>query len=223
VLCGEIRTHLSEQERLLPALLRDHWGRISPPQLVKRSLKAAKGALAKGSKSRGSDHPQLLMWTLHYLRRRDAQRARYFQAQLPMMTRLSIALRNQKHSHFLSYLRYIVLDEQPASSVVSNLAPAIQPQDPNDPYAPRRADDRVGMQHEKQRRAGMVNAMLAAANAERIDVPTSGAGPMRTLAESQAPEHVCSDGGAWMNKHTRVPSNLFKKIGIEEPKTPRRL
>lgn len=219
-----MRAHLSAQEQLLPGLLRDHWGRISPPQLVTRSLKAAKGALARGAKSKSSDRPTFLMWVLHYLRRRDPQRARYFQAQLPMMTRLSVALRGQKHATFLSYLRYIVHDEQPSSSIVSNIAPSYQPQDPNDPYAPRRPDDRVGIQHEKERRAGMVNAMLAAANAERVDVPTSGGGPTRSLAESQTPQHNYSDAaGNWANRHNRVPSNIFKKIGIEQPTTPRRL
>jgi len=220
-LCTEVRAHLSEQERLLPPLLRDHWGRISPPQLVTRSLKASKGALAKGAKSKtSSDRPQLLMWVLHYLRRRDANRARYFQAQLPLMTRLHVALRGQKHSHFLSYLRYIVQDQQPASSVVRHSA--AQPKDPSDPHAPRRPDDSVGNQHERERRAGMVNAMLAAANAERIDVPASGVG-MRSLAESQTPQHTYSDGSGWAAKHERVPSNLFKKIGIEQPATPRRI
>jgi len=219
-LCAEVRAHLSVQERLLPPLLRDHWGRISPPQLVTRSLKAAKGAVAKGAKSKGSDRPRFLMWVLHYLRRRDATRARYFQAQLPLLTRLHVAVRGQKHVHLLSYLRYIVQDEQPPSSIASNTVHAAR--DADDPYAPRRPDDTVGNQHEKERRAGMVNAMLAAANAERVDVPASGAG-VRTLAESQTPQHIYSDGAGWANKHSRVPSNLFKKIGIEQPATPRRI
>jgi len=222
-LCAEVRAHLSQQEQLLPGLLRDHWGRFSPPQLVTRSLKAAKGALAKGAMSKGPDRPQFLMWVLHYLRRRDMERARYLQAQLPLWTRLSIAVRNQKHSQYLSYLRFIVRDEQPGASIVSNIAPTAPMQDPNDPYAPRRPDGGVGQQHERERRAGMVNAMLAAANAERVDVPTSGAGPTRSLAESQTPAHAYSDGAGWSNKHDRVPSNIFKKIGIEQPTTPRRL
>lgn len=215
--------HLATQEKLLPVLLREHWGSISPPQLVARSLKAAKSAQSKGSK--GSDRPQLIMWAQHYLSRRDVQRARYFQAALPMTTRLRIALREKKHKHYLAYLRYIVRDEPPASSVVSNQAPPrsqTQP-DPDNPEA-RHSHSGKGMtSHEKQRRAGMVNAMLAAANAERVDVPTSRAGPTRSLAESQKPLHNYNEGAAWANRHNKVPSNIFKKIGIEQPATPRRL
>jgi len=225
-LCTEIRAHLTAQERLLPRLLRDHWGRISPPQLVTRSLKAAKAALATGAKSKSSDRPLFLMWLLHYLRRRDPQRARYFQAQLPFMTRLQIAMRHQKHTQFLSYLRYIVRDEQPAASVIGGgtaSVRSVRSEAPSDPNGPRRPDDRMGNQHESERRAGMVSAMLAAANAERVDMPTSGSGPTRSLAESQNPAHNYNDKTDWALKHSKVPSNIFKKIGIEQPSTPRRL
>jgi len=221
-LCSEVRMHLATQERLLPALLRMHWGSISPPQLVTRSLKAAKSAQSQGSK--GADRPQLIMWVLHYLSRRDVQRARYLRAALPMTTRLRIVLRERKHKHFLAYLRYIVRDEQPASSVVSNLAPPRQQTAAEDGVDVRHSrGDRVGSTHEKQRRAGLLNAMLAAANAERVDVPTSRAGPTRSLAESQQPLHSYNEGGGWANRHNKVPSNFFKKIGMEQPATPRRL
>ena len=41
-----MRDHLSQQETKLPAIFRDKWGAISPPQLVTRSLAAAKRAQA---------------------------------------------------------------------------------------------------------------------------------------------------------------------------------
>jgi len=165
------------------------------------------------------------MWVIHYLHRRDARRAQYFQAKLPMATRLRIALRERKHKRHLAYLRYIVRDAQPAASVMSNLVPprpAVHDLENLDmPH--RRGGDQIGLSHERQRRAGMVNAMLAAANAERIDVPTCNAGPTRSLAECWRPLHEYSDGGDWADKHDKVPSNFFKKIGIEKPSTPRRL
>ncbi|KAL1499164.1 hypothetical protein AB1Y20_013675 [Prymnesium parvum] len=216
-LTADVRAHLSEQERLLPPLLRAHWGRVSPPQLVTRSLKAAKGALAKGSKSKGAERPLWLMWVLHYLRRRNFHRARYLQGQLPTSTRLAIALRYQKHSHFLNYLRFIVHHEQPGASIV-DVAPHTK-----EALDGQRANGGPVSENERQRRAGMVNAMLAAANAERVDVPASGSGPTRKLAES-TPAHTYENDTSWMKKAQRIPSNLFKKIGIDkEPSTPRRI
>ena len=65
-LCGQVRMHLATQESLLPDLLRQHWGRISPPQLVTRTLQAAKRAEAHAKRSR--DTPKLLQWVLHCAR-----------------------------------------------------------------------------------------------------------------------------------------------------------
>mgnify|MGYP004287287465 CR=1 FL=1 len=77
------------KEKLLNKKLAEKGFLLEPLLAAKRLdaiqfTKAPKGALAKGAKSKSSDKPQFLMWVLHYLRRRDGQRARYFQAQLPM-------------------------------------------------------------------------------------------------------------------------------------------
>ena len=82
----------------------------------------------------------------------------------------------------------------------------------------------LGGGHEKQRRAGMVNAVLAAANARRIDVPLSEGGSVhRQLAESRDPLHQFRMDAKWADRVEKVPDNIFKKIGIDAPEPPRRL
>lgn len=206
-LCSQIRMHLATQESLLPELLRDYWGSVAPPQLITRALGAAKKAEAQGAKGRSV--PKLLMWITHYLKRRDPQRGRYFIAALPMLKRLRLALgRDATHAQLLQHLRCVVLDEPPRQTAAEASA---------DPEADKgeassgfgSAPD--GSEHERQRRAGMVNAVLAAANARRVDVPLNEAGgTTRKLAESREPLHTFKMDAAWVYRHERVPSGIFK-------------
>ena len=70
----------------------------------------------------------------------------------------------------------------------------------------------------------MVNAVLAAANARRIDVPINDSNVNRTLAASDAPLHTFKMDGNWTTRTAPVPDNLFKKIGMAQaPNAPRRL
>ena len=80
-----------------------------------------------------------------------------------------------------------------------------------------------GSAHEKQRRAGMVNAVLAAANARRVDVPLNEVGATRQLAESREPLHTFKMDGRWAERTDKMPDGLFKKLGIDRPEAPRRL
>ena len=84
-----MRDHLSQQETKLPAIFRDKWGAISPPQLVTRSLAAAKRAQAGGA--RGGAEASLLSWVVYYLRLRDETRAKFFVAALPFGKRIKLA------------------------------------------------------------------------------------------------------------------------------------
>ena len=45
----------------------------------------------------------------------------------------------------------------------------------------------------------------------------------RQLAASEDPLHKFKMDGAWAAKTEKVPDNLYKKIGVEKPSTPRRL
>ena len=85
-LFSNIRLHLATQESLLPEILRDHWGFVSPPNLMIKQLAAAKKGLSKAAG--GSDRPKLLMWILHYLEKRAPMRAKNVVAQLPMAKRV---------------------------------------------------------------------------------------------------------------------------------------
>jgi len=222
-LCAQIRMHMATQESLLPDMLREHWGHVSPPQLMLRSLQAAKRAQAQGAKS--LEKPKLLMWVLHYLERRAPHRARYVRAALPMLKRLRLALgRDASHSKVLGHLRCIILDEAPRTSV----AVLAQSGGETSTRESQRMDEDSGAggggtELEKQRKAGMVNAVLAAANARRVDVPFNSNETTRVLASSEAPLHTFKMDGKWADKADKVPDNLYKKIGVEKPKTPRRL
>ena len=45
----------------------------------------------------------------------------------------------------------------------------------------------------------------------------------RALAASEDPLHKFKMDGNWVNKATKVPDNLYKKIGLEQTEAPRRL
>ena len=207
-LCAQIRMHMATQESLLPDMLREHWGHVSPPQLMLRSLQAAKRAQAQGAKS--LEKPKLLMWVLHYLERRAPHRARYVRAALPMLKRLRLALgRDASHAKVLGHLRCIILDEAPRTSV----AVLAQSGGETSTRESQRMDEDSGAggggtELEKQRKAGMVNAVLAAANARRVDVPFNSNETTRVLASSEAPLHTFKMDGKWADKADKVPDNL---------------
>ena len=163
--------------------------------------------------------PMLMLWCLSAdLKRRDAKRAGHVIAALPFWKRMRLTLgRDVPHARVLSYLRCIVLDESPRASISQPVAPSASPSGPPDGMV---VD---GTEHERRRRAGMVNAVLAAANARRVDVPLNDAGVSRTLAESREPLHAFHMDSTWVQRYERVPSAVFRKIGISQPKPPRRL
>ena len=226
-LCSNIRMHLAAQEELLPDILRGHWGRVSPPQLVMRSLAAAKRAQAIGAK--GRETGKLLMWATHYLHRRSPQRAKHLIGSLPFSKRMAVAFGRMKpHKKLLADLRCIIADEAPREQPAHHHPPSKKhhADDGEEGEGEDEDEDRnpEGTAHEKNRRAGMVNAVLAAANAQRVDVPLNTAKIHRTLAEHEDPLHPRNLDGNWVNKHDKVPDNLYKKIGVEKPiEPPRRL
>lgn len=224
-LCAQIRMHLATQESLLPELLRAHWGNVAPPQLVTRALEAAKKAQAQAAK--GRERAKLLDWTLHYLQKRDQQRANHLINSLPMMKRLSIAFKGMGgHVKLLEHLRDIVNDTPPGEEDEQPVPPSVRSaedagKEESSGLAVRSVD---GTAHEKQRRAGMVNAVLAAANARRVDVPLNESGVNQKLAESREPLHTFKMDGRWMDRAEKLPDGLFKKLGIDKPlEAPRRL
>jgi len=219
-LCAQIRMHLATQESLMPEILREHWGKVAPPQLVTRMLAVAKKAEANAAK--GRQRSKMLDWVLHYLQKRDRNRASHFTAALPFFKRMSLAIKgSQGHTNLLHHLRHIVNDEQPNEEDETSTASQQSSGSDAEGSAPSRGS--TGHEHEKQRRAGMVNAVLAAANARRIDVPLNEAGATRALAESRDPLHTFKMDGRWAERTEKLPDNLFKKLGIENPEPPRRL
>ena len=225
-LFADIRMHLATQETLLPELLRAHWGRASPPDLLIKSLNAAKRAQANAAK--GFDKPKLLMWMLHYLEKRSRTRAANVVGQLPFTKRIAIAFgRLLPHEKLLTHLRAIIEDEAPkdADEYAGGYVAArpSRADDNDDDEAEPEQSTKTGTVHEMQRRAGMVNAVLAAANARRIDVPLSDNAMSRALAASEDPLHKFKMDGKWAHQAKAVPDNLYKRIGIEATEAPRRL
>ena len=229
-LFSNIRLHLATQESLLPEILRDHWGFVSPPNLMIKQLAAAKKGLSKAAG--GSDRPKLLMWILHYLEKRAPMRAKNVVAQLPMAKRFSIMFgRMLTHQKLLSYLRAIIDDIEPETdpNEVEEAAPRTSHGDEDDEehegrHSMHDGPARGGTAHEKQRKAGMVNAVLAAANARRVDVPITNNSMSRALAASEDPLHKFKMDGKWADRAKALPDNLYKKIGVAEPtEAPRRL
>jgi len=222
-LCSQIRMHLATQESLLPELLRGHWGKVAPPQLVTRTLDAAKKSQAQAAK--GRERAKLLDWVLHYLQKRDPERCNVFVIQLPMMKRIGLAFKGTSgHARLLEHLRNIVMDTQPDESGLPEDSATHEVSDESRvsgaDMGHKSAD---GSAHEKQRRAGMVNAVLAAANARRVDVPLNEVGATRQLAESREPLHTFKMDGRWAERTDKMPDGLFKKLGIDRPEAPRRL
>ena len=231
-LCSEIRVHLATQESVLPELLRGHWGRISPPQIVTRSLEAAKRAQGVGTSVATVHESKLLLWVHHYLHRRSPDRAKALIGSLPFVRRMSFAFgRGTPHTKILAHLRCIIndhdphVDDPPPGSVQARHTSARSDGDDD-------ADDGTGgatsgageTATERERRAGMVSSVLAAANARRVDVPLNQASVHRTLADHEDPLHTFKMDGNWVNKNNKIPDNLFKKIGMEkDPEPPRRL
>jgi len=223
-LCAQIRLHLATQESALPEIFRAYWGDVSPPELVTRSLAAAKQAQAAGAKA--PDKPKLLMWTLHYLDKRSPKRAEHIRGALPVFKRFrNFLVYDTPHSKILQHLRLIINDtppvetEQEVAKHRDQMAAASGGADDDD----EGAGPKKGTVIEQQRKAGMVNAVLAAANARRVDVPFNDNAQTRTLAVHEAPLHTFKMDGRWAEKAEKVPDNLYKKIGIERVKTPRRL
>lgn len=230
-LCGEIRMHLATQESVLPEILREHWGRVSPPQLVTRSLDAAKRAQADGAKAHGREDAKLLMWVEHYLHRRSPQRAKALVGSLPFFKRVSIGFgRRIPHSKLLANLQCIIDDrdpqvvEKPRNQHARHRKDVDQNEESDLGSAPTR-DSGSGADHERQRKAGMVSAVLAAANARRVDVPLSGASVHAQLAQHDEPLHTFKADGNWVKDKVRVPDNLHKRIGVDKATldAPRRL
>ena len=56
-MCNDIRLHLATQEALYPEILREHWGSVSPPDLLVKSITAAKRGQANAAK--GEDKPKV--------------------------------------------------------------------------------------------------------------------------------------------------------------------
>jgi hypothetical protein len=245
-LCNEIRMHLATQESLLPEMLREHWGATSPPDIVERSMEAAKRATAQGQV--GSEKATLLPWCLHYLERRDPKRAKSLVGSLPFTKRLKFAFGFvSKHDKLLRHLRCIVLDEPPSEADEKLSVGGGGRGKKGVVYSARRSnqkssgsggddsargegdedgsdgeDEAYGAEHERQRRAGMINAVLAAANARRVDVPTAGNSMLSELAKHDQPLHVTKVSKGWEKNIQKVPDNLYQKIGIEAPKEPPR-
>ena len=223
-LCAEIRMHLATQETLLPDILRETFP-SSPPQLVDKALTAAKKA--QSNAARLTHHkPKVLMWMQHYLEKRSPSRAKAMIAKLPMTKRMAVAFgRLAPHADLLKNLRAIIDDLQPGfkddpsegrpSAVRKSKADDDDEDDDEDPVK--------ATANEKRQKAGMVNAVLAAANARRVDVPLNGNEMSRALAASEDPLHKFKMDGNWVNKAKAVPDNLYKKIGIDNIDAPRRL
>ena len=222
-LCADVRVHLATQETLLPDMLREHWGRVSPPQLIAKSIAASKRGQANAAK--GREKPKMLMWVLHYLERRSPARAKNMIAQLPFTKRMGISFGRQlAHSALLSNLRAIIDDTQPSASVdIIDYVPSVRHEDDDEEDERPAGGPPGGTVHEKQRRAGMVNAVLAAANARRIDVPLQDNSMARAMAASEDPLHKFKMDGKWAERAKAVPDNLYRKIGVEALDAPRRL
>ena len=132
---------------------------------------------------------QVLMWMVHYLERRSPFRAKNMVANLPFTKRMAFTFgRLLQHAKLLEYLRSII-EDKPLSADEQVEAAPVGVGDPDDE---EEGKGPVGTVHEKARKAGMVNAVLASANARRVDVPLSDNSMSRALAASEDPLHQVS-------------------------------
>ena len=224
-LCVDLETHLDKQMADFPKILTEHWGQMSPPGLHRRMMDAAKGAQSAADK--GSDSPKLMLWVLHYLTQRDAAQANHLisRLKLPFFKRQRLKGRVKTHyDSVLDHLRCIILDREPR---LPRLSPAdltntgVEEESTIGPTNSTASEDSAV---ERRRRAGTVNAVLAAANAQRRDLNIQGQTINTQLAEQHDPVHTFKADGNWMNRVGKVPSGIFKKIGMEKkPDTPRRV
>jgi len=76
---------------------------------------------------------------------------------------------------------------------------------------------------EKARKQARMSAVLAAANSERHS-QTNASESVREMAMSTTPLHnYGGDEFKWVNKFEAPKFDLWGKIGVEKPKTPRRM
>tara|TARA_B110001452_G_scaffold163244_1_gene136081 strand:- start:137 stop:1573 length:1437 start_codon:yes stop_codon:yes gene_type:complete len=234
-----ILEHLKEQEEMLPPLLRSHWGPMAPPDLVTRSITAAKSAAGNGL--RPQIHVKLFSWVLYYLRERDETRSKFVVAQLSFTRRLRIALRLEtSHSELLEQLRAIIRDEEPRWRKVSAVRPSTRQTISGVPkLSLARASEHNNAEpgfeapfsargREAQRRQTGVHAVLAAANATRASMavgPDASVDLTYQLAQLEKPLYQYGNDGpgdAWW-KHAKYQSNMWKHVSNEKPSTPRRI
>lgn len=91
-LAAQLRQHLGTQEYTMPEVMLARFGDSAagaPAMLVHHVIEAARGAMPPGALER-EQLPPLLTWVYHYLKERDAPRARRFAQHLPKSSRKRI-------------------------------------------------------------------------------------------------------------------------------------
>ena len=91
-LAAQLRQHLGTQEYTMPEVMLARFGDSAagaPERLVHHIIEAARGAMPPGALER-EQLPPLLTWVYHYLKERDAPRARRFAQHLPKSSRKRI-------------------------------------------------------------------------------------------------------------------------------------
>jgi len=216
----KLRSYLTKQEELLPPLLREHWGTDRcAPDYVQRTLAAAAKA------PRGGGAVKLLPWILHYLRKRDPSRARIFVAQLPRMQRIRLAMGGGgAYTTHLETLRAILGVDAPAGMrKPPSSAVAVAARTSQGDAVSAAAQEPDTAKREKARKQARMSAVLAAANSERHS-QTNASESVREMAMSTTPLHnYGGDEFKWVNKFEAPKFDLWGKIGVEKPKTPRRM
>lgn len=182
----------------------------------------------RGRRPRGASL-RFLSWVLHYLVRRDPKRAKLMAAQLPITTRLRLALGFEgTYGSQFAILRAILKDDAPAfirrtSSRSSRGKPSPKNIDKPQSETVNRFQDPETLDREKSRKQASVSAILAAANANRQAQRPIGSSVK--LAASVTPLHLYQgDNFRWVDR-LRAPKNfdVWQKVGMSKPATPRRL
>jgi len=233
-MCETLEAHLGAQEKLLPELLLKHWGRVAPPHVHARMLQAAKSALSTADK--GKDSPKLLGWVMHYLQQRDPKLLKEFitSAKLSLWKRLAMQSNaNMKYGLVLEHLNYILLDRepkgQPTAAAVTGQPAATDARGEADveesksalvyaytgvvtgPGAKSEAKaDATAI--ERRRKAGTVNAVLAAANSQRRDVNIKTGTINERLGTCLSPTQKVQADGTWWMRAKRVPSGVLRQV-----------